>query len=348
MKAMVFTGSEGVKLQTIADPVLEDQQSAIVKVSQCSICGSDSQFYHGINIASEDSHFCVGHETIGEVAEVGREVKHRKVGDKVLLSGFVPTPCGNCAQCHALNPGACQFHGMRIYGNSHDLPGGQAEGIAVPQADLNATPIPEGVSDDQALLLTDTLCTAYMACHNAEIRPGSTVAVIGLGPIGLMAVELAFIFGAAQVFAIDPIEHRRQLAADLGAAPLHPDQTMASIVEATGSKLVPHVVDCAGVEATIHLAINIAAVRGVISCVGIGHNPNIEFPQLLTLSKSITFRPAVTFVPGMWPALIPLLQHGRIKPQRVFSHRLSLDEGEQAYKLFMERKDNTVKVVMEP
>ncbi len=348
MKAMVYTGKAGVKYQTVDDPKITDHAGAIVKVTHCSICGSDSQFYHGFNIASEDIDFCIGHETVGEVVEVGNQVGIVKCGDQVMLSGMTTKSCGVCANCKAGKPLHCHRLDMGIYGNSAALHGGQAEAIWVPEADANATIVPEGISNEQAVLLTDTLCTAHFGCKNAEVSPGSVVAVVGLGPIGLMAVELAFVFGARQVFAIDPVGYRRDRAASLGAVPLSPEVAAEHIAEATDGAMAKSVVDAAGNDATTQLSCAVAANRGVVCCVGISHDPVIQFPQLLALTKSLTFRTTLAYPTEAWPTLIPLLQSGQIRPEKLFSHTMTLAEGEKAYELFMERLDDTVKVMLNP
>ena len=348
MKAMVYTGEAGVKYQTVDDPVIQDHSSAIVKVSHCSICGSDTQFYHGINNASADTGFCVGHESIGEIVEVGNAVGRVKSGDKVMLSGFTSKACGVCSNCKAGKPFYCHRQQMGIYGNSSAMQGSQAEAVHVPDADTNATLIPEGISAEQALLLTDTLATAYFGCEGAAINPGSKVAVVGLGPIGLMAVELAFVFGATEVFATDPVDYRRERAKSLGAVPLSPEQAVEHIVEATDAEMIPSIIDAAGNDASIQLSADLAGNRGVISCVGISHNPKVQFPQMLAVVKSLTFKSSLACVPMTWPSLIPLLQSGRIQPEKVFSHRMKLSEGESAYQKFCERHDHSLKIILNP
>jgi len=348
VKAMVFEGESGVRYRAVDDPTLRDHSSAIVKVTHCSICGSDSQFYHGINNASTDTGFCVGHETIGEVVELGRHVDQVKHGDQVMLSGLTSKACGVCANCKAGKPFYCHRLQLGIYGNSCALHGGQAEAILVPDAKANATLIPEGISAEQALLLTDTLATAYFGCEKAEIQPGGAVAVVGLGPIGLMAVELAFVFGASQVFAIDPVDYRREQARTLGAVPLKPEEAAQEMTEATDAAMADSIIDAAGRESSIQLSAEIASNRGVIACVGISHHPTLQFPHLLAIMKSLTFRSVLSYVPMSWPALIPLLQSGRIRPERVFSHHMPLSEGEQAYTQFFEKQDSTLKVVLNP
>src|SRR5580658_879169 len=214
MKALLYQGPRNIVCESFDDPKLADERDAIVKMTRCGICGSDLHIYHGQGF-SPDLGFCVGHEAVGEVVEVGRGVKQLKVGQSVMLSAAVG--CGACGPCLAGNVNQCRNGMAGCYGLSHRLEGCQAEYIRVPAADYNAAAIPEGLSEDQALMLTDNLPTAWFGLKGARIEPGETVAVVGLGPIGLMAVEGAFVLGAAQVFAIDLVPERRAIAASLGA-----------------------------------------------------------------------------------------------------------------------------------
>ncbi|MDE0272599.1 MAG: alcohol dehydrogenase catalytic domain-containing protein [Gammaproteobacteria bacterium] len=348
MKALVFNGEQGVQHQTVDDPMLRDDDGAIVRVTHCSICGSDSQFYHGFNNASDDVGFCIGHEAVGEIAEVGRNVNHLSPGDPVMLAGLILDTCGDCATCKAGQPRYCRRQNLTIYGNSLRLHGSQAEAVLVPNADANATLIPDGISHEQALLLTDTLPTAFIGCQHAAIKPGSDIAVIGLGPIGLMAVELAYALGAGRVFAIDPIAYRREKAEGLGATAIAPDTAFEAIVEATDGLMVGSIVDAAGNDASIELSAMIAAYHGTISCVGISHSPHVKYPQIMSIAKSLTFRSALSYVSETWPDLVPMLQQGRIQPEKVLSHTLPLAEGERAYELFMNKLDDTTKIVLNP
>ena len=348
MKALVFNGEQGVKHQTIDDPKLQDDEGAIVRVTHCSICGSDSQFYHGINNASADIGFCVGHEAVGEIAEVGRKVNHLSHGDQVMLAGLILDACGVCATCKAGKPRYCHRQNLTIYGNSLALHGSQAEAVLVPNADANATLIPDGVSHEQALLLTDTLPTAFIGCENAAIKPGSAVAVVGLGPIGLMAVELAYSLEASRVFAIDPIAYRREKAEKLGATAYSPETAFEAIVEETDGLMVSSIVDAAGNDASIEMSAMLAAYHGTISCVGISHTPHVKYPQIMSIVKSLTFRSALSYVSETWPDLVPMLQQGRIQPEKVLSHTLPLAEGERAYELFMNKLDDATKIVLNP
>ena len=197
---------------------------------RCSICGSDLHIYHGHGF-SEDIGFCVGHEAVGEVVEIGRAVhpaQARRQGDDARRRGLRRLPLMPCGQCHPLRLQRAVATACR-----RALQGCQAEAFRVPAADINAVKIPEGISHDQALMMTDALATAWFGARNADIRPGKSVAVIGLGPIGLMAVDSAFVMGAHVVFAIDPVAERRALADARGRDRAASGQRSRRIREAT-------------------------------------------------------------------------------------------------------------------
>lgn len=247
MKALRYFGTRDIRYDDMADPQIEDDRDAIVKMDACSICGSDLHIYHGHGF-SEDRGFCVGHEAVGEVVEIGRGVRQLKVGDKVMMPAAVG--CGACRSCLSGDVIHCANGAGGCYGLSARLQGVQAEAFRVPAADANAWRIPEGVSGEQALMLTDALATAWFGARNADIKPGSAVAVIGLGPIGLMAVDSAFVMGAGLVYAIDPIAERRAQAEAAGAIALHPEVALETIREATQGRKVECVVEAVGADAT--------------------------------------------------------------------------------------------------
>ena len=189
MKALVFNGPRDVRYERFPDPELATDNSVIVKVERCSICGSDLHMYHGDNVGAANysegvEPFCVGHEFAGEVVEVGKSVHRHKVGQKVLASGGAP--CGRCEHCLSGHTALCKH--WTAFGLSTRLNGGQAEFVNVPMADLTLHPIPEGVSDEQSILLTDAMCTAYFGLTRTAMEPGDAVAVVGLGPIGLIGL----------------------------------------------------------------------------------------------------------------------------------------------------------------
>ena len=343
MKALRYFGPREIRYDTMDDPVLESDRDAIVKVDACAICGSDLHIYHGHSF-SDDIGYCVGHEAVGEVVEVGRAVTRLKVGDKVMMPAAVG--CGACASCLAGNVIHCATQSGSCYGLSSKLQGCQAEAVRVPAADANAWVIPEGISADQALMLTDAMATAWFGARGADIRSGSSVAVVGLGPIGLMAVESAFLMGAAQVFAIDLVPERRKLAADLGAIALGPDEAVDTVRELTHGRMADSLVEAVGIDATISLSLRLAARRATVSVIGVAQSRKFEFPISRAFGQGLTFRIGTCSVPEEWPALIPLVRAGRLRPERYISHRMPLADGARAYELFDARADGALKMVM--
>lgn len=343
MKALRYIGPRDIRFDTMDDPVPMDDCDAIVKVNRCGICGSDLHIYHG-NGFSEDVGFCVGHEAVGEIVEVGSAVRRLKVGDKVMMSAAVG--CGACACCLAGNVVNCVTGAAGCYGLSHRLQGSQAEAVRVPAADFNAAVIPDGISLDQALMLTDAMATAWFGCRNADIAPGKTVAVVGLGPIGLMAVESALVMGAARVFAIDLEPGRRAVAEALGAIGVDPVDVIGTIREATKGRMVDCIVEAVGADATIALALKIVAKRGCVSVVGVSRNRQFAFPMNRAFAMGLTFRIGTCSVPEHWPELTPLIQMGRLRPERYISHVLPLSEGPRAYTLLDNRADSALKIVL--
>ncbi|HQV04823.1 MULTISPECIES: alcohol dehydrogenase family protein [unclassified Novosphingobium] len=345
MKALRYHGARDVRYEAMDDPVPQSDRDAIVKITACSICGSDLHIYHGHGF-SEDLGFCVGHEAVGEVVEVGRGVNRLKVGDKVMLPAAVG--CGSCRSCLSGNVANCQFNAGACYGLSAKLQGSQAEAVRVPAADMNAVPVPEGVSMEQALMMTDALATAWFGARNADIRPGSSVAVIGLGPIGLMAVDSAFVMGAHVVYAIDPIPERRAMAEASGAIALHPDEALERIKADTHGAKLDCVVEVVGSDATVDFALRLVRRRGTVSVIGVQQSRRFAFPLERAFAAGLTFRVGTCSVPEELPALFPLVQSGRLKPERYVSHRMPLSQGAEAYRLFEAREAGALKMVLLP
>ena len=345
MKALRYYGARDIRHEPMDDPKLETDWDAIIRMTGCSICGSDLHIYHGHGF-SEDIGFCVGHEAVGEVMEVGRAVSRVKVGDKVMLPAAVG--CGACRSCLAGNVARCETGQGACYGLSAKLQGVQAELFRVPAADMNAVPIPDGVSEDQALMLTDAMATAWFGARNADIRPGSSVVVIGLGPIGLMAVDAAFVMGAHVVYAIDPVAERRVIAAKSGAIVLGPDEALETIREATKGRKLDCVIEVVGSEATVDLALRLAARRGTVSVIGVQQAKRYAFPLERAFGAGLTFRIGTCSVPEELPVLFPLVQSGRLKPERYITHHLPLDQGAEAYAKFDAREAGALKMVLRP
>ena len=344
MKALIYNGPRDIRYQDFPDPVLENGDSVILKVKKSSICGSDLHIYHGD--LHPDRPFVVGHEFIGEVIEVGNTVRRFKAGDQVIVSPGCG--CGICRACHAGT--GCENGIGRVFGMgplANYLHGGQAEYVMVPAADTSLITIPEGVTDDQAILLTDNFPTGYAGAKWAEIEPGHTVAVIGLGSVGLNAVESAYFLGAAKVFAIDKIDERLSTAQSMGAIPINGENAIDQIRQATKGLGVNAVIEAVGHDATIRMGFDLVRPGGVISVVGASQNPDFSFPMASAFWNGLRFHTGLCPVRLYWDELILLIQSGRLKPERVVTHHMGLSEGEKAYSLFDSLKDGVIKIVLD-
>lgn len=345
MKALCFNGPRDIDYSSVPDPRVEDDDDIIVSMKACSICGSDLHIYHGHGYTT-DTGYCVGHEAVGEVVEIGRGVRRHKIGDQVMLSGAVG--CGACARCVAGDSRNCLNNRQQVYGVGIGLQGCQAEAIRVPAADFNAALIPEGLDEVQALMLTDSLPTAWFGAKNADIRPGASVAVVGLGPIGLMAVECAFLLGASRVFAIDPIAERQTVATSLGAVALAPDEAIETVRELTHGVMADSAIEVAGSELSVKLAMKLVRRSGTVSAIGGSGIGRFDFPWRGAFSRGLTLRMGTCSVAAHWPELIPLVQQRRLRPERFVTHSTSLADGAEAYRVFDGRLEGALKVVMRP
>jgi threonine dehydrogenase-like Zn-dependent dehydrogenase len=345
MRATVLNGPRDVSLETVPDPVLPGPEGIIVTVESTAICGSDLHLFHdaptGIGIQ-------LGHEAIGTVAEVGPHVRNFAPGDRVLVSGVIG--CGTCGPCLAGQPNVCLNDKAAAFGTMPDLPGGQAEAMAVPFADLFALRIPENVADEEAVLLTDILPTGYLGALRASIRPGATVAVIGLGPVGIMALQCAALFGPARILAVDQVPERLARAERLGAEPIDATSVpgSAQVMEATAGRGADSVIEAVGADATVLDAVSCAASGGTVSIVGVNLSLALPFPMGLVFLKSLTVRTIFAPVPGTWPSLVPLVQAGRLQLVDTFTHRMQLSQVAEAYDLFDSRRDGVLKVLLLP
>jgi len=347
MKALVFNGPRNVRYEAYPDPTLKTPNSAVLRVKYCSICGSDLHIYHGDQIGTTDydvdlEKFCVGHEFIGEVVETGPDVHGLRVGDRVLSAGGAG--CGECDPCLTGKGAPCK--GATAFGLSDQLNGGQAEYVNVPNADQTLLVIPDGVCDEQAVLMTDAMATASFGINNADISQGGTVAVVGLGPIGLIGVEIALLKGASKVYAIDPVKARREHADRLGATALEPGPETLGLIREETRGGVSSVFEASGVKPAVDSTLKLARHSGTVSLIGLPQG-DTALPLNRILYKGLTVRAGVAPVPLLWPGLIPLLQHGRLKAEGLFSHRMDLADGAEAYRLFDSREDGVVKIMIE-
>jgi 2-desacetyl-2-hydroxyethyl bacteriochlorophyllide A dehydrogenase len=346
MRAVVLHGERDVQVEEVPDAVLPGPDGLLLRVDHTAICGSDLHLYHG-PLTVPGVH--LGHEFVGTVEEVGAEVTSVRAGDRVLVSGVVG--CGRCSACRSGDPVTCFQGGLKIFGTSLDLWGGQAEAVGVPAADSSVLKIPEGITDEQAVLLTDILPTGYLGAQRADISPGDTVVVIGLGPVGVFAVQCAQLYGPSRILAVDMVPERLARAEALGAEPIDASQgggTVASVYEATGGRGAQAVIEAVGADQTVTDAIFCAAPGGTVSVIGANTNLALPVPMAIILFKRLTLRATLASIPGTWPALVPLVESGRIKPEQVFTHHLGLSEAAEAYRLFEQREDGCLKVLLDP
>jgi len=346
MRAVVLQGERSVSVEKVPDPVLSRPDSAIVTVERTAICGSDLHLYHGSGAAGPGVR--LGHEFVGTVAEVGPEVRRLRVGDRVLVSGVIG--CGRCPDCLARDPGVCRNGGLAVFGVGPDLPGGQSEAVEVPAADVFALPIPDSLSTEQAVLLTDILPTGYLGARRADIEPGSTVLVIGLGPVGILALQCAQLLGPARILAVDMVPERLERAERLGAEAVDATGgvTVAAVQELTGGRGAHSVIEAVGADQSVSDALLCAAPGGTVSVVGVNLNLAFPFPMAVALMRRLTFRVTLASIPSTWDALVPLLESGRLHPEEVFTHRMGLSEAADAYRIFDTHADGVLKVLLDP
>ncbi len=347
MKALVFNGPSDIRYETYDDPIMSTSNGAIVKVSMCSICGSDLHMYHGDTIGrtdySADGHrFCTGHEFIGEVVEVGPHTHTLKVGDKVLAQGGAG--CGSCVSCLSGQSNKCRK--ATAFGIGPELEGGQAEYTFVPNADYTLMNTEGALSDEHAILLTDAMATAYFGLMRSGLKPGGAIAIIGLGPIGLLAIELAFVFGASRVIAVDPVLKRREVAEKLGAISFEPgDDLRGRVRDLTNGAMVGSVLEASGAPKATDSILSLIGLGGTVSCIGLPRKEAVV-SLFKMINLSLTIRGGICPVGEMWPALIPLVNSGRIKGEGIFTHRFKLSDGAEAYRLFDAREDGVIKVMI--
>jgi 2-desacetyl-2-hydroxyethyl bacteriochlorophyllide A dehydrogenase len=345
MRAVTYRGIGDFRVTDVPAPELSGSRDVLVRITLSSICGSDLHIYNG-NVPIDEG-AVIGHEFVGVVEKVGSEVQSLSPGDRVVAPFYAA--CAHCRQCRRGWWSQCEHkatfgHGMYFGG----LGGGQAECVVVPDADHNLAIIPAGVSDEQAIFVGDILATGYFAAERAEIRPGDTVAVIGAGPVGLMAVMCAQLFGPARLFAVDMVESRLEVAQELGAVPLNsaavnPQIEIQRHTEGVGADSV---LECVGQFAAIDTALQCVRGGGTVSSVGIPSNVSGDFPFMDAWLRDLTYRAGWANVHAYLRPLLELVAAGRLAPERIISHRMRLDEAEEAYRLFASRQ--ATKIVLSP
>ncbi len=344
MRAVTFQAPGEVRVEERPEPSVQDPEDAVVRVETTGICGSDLHIFHG-RVKIEPG-FTLGHEFVGTVVETGAAVTEVAVGDRVL--GCFCTACGRCFFCRHGDFHKCD-HG-RVFGHGKtlgNLQGAQAELVLVPHANLTLRRVPEGMPDEVALFAGDVMGTGYHAVVDAGLVPGETVCVVGLGPVGLCAVQAAQACGAARVFAVDRVPDRLALAERLGARPIDlaredPREPVRAATDGRGADVV---VEAVGHPDALELAIRLARKAGRISGIGV-YAERVQVHMGLVWIKALSLRTGFANVVGHLDRVIALLESGKLDPRPLVTHRLSLDEAAEGYAIYDRRE--ALKVVLKP
>ncbi|MDB5820885.1 MAG: Alcohol dehydrogenase GroES domain protein [Rhizobacter sp.] len=387
MKALTYHSSKDVRVETVPDPIIQDAQDIILRVTATAICGSDLHIYRG-KIPDMKSGDILGHEFMGIVEDVGAGVTHVRRGDRVVIPFTIS--CGECffcnrtlfAACETTNPGRGAIlnkkdvrSGAGMFGYSHlygGYAGGQAEYVRVPKANVGPLVIPAGLADEQVLFLSDILPTGYQAAVNGEIGPGSTVAIFGAGPVGYMAAASARLLGAEKIFMIDHHDYRLEFAErTYGVIPINFDRNddpAAFIIDQTDFRGVDCSIDAIGFEAkgsmleTVLTDLKlegssgkalrqaIAATRrgGVVSVPGVYAGFIHGFLFGDAFDKGLTFKMGQTHAQRYMPKLLEHIQSGDLKPEVIITHHMPLEDAARGYEIFEKREEECRKVVLTP
>jgi threonine dehydrogenase-like Zn-dependent dehydrogenase len=390
MKALVWHGPKKITCDRVDDPQIEDPRDAIVKVSSCAICGSDLHLYDGFMPGMKDGDI-MGHECMGEVVEVGAAARDSlKVGDRVVIPFTIM--CGECEQCRRGNFSVCERSNRNksmadkafghatagLFGYTHltgGYAGGQAEYVRVPFADKTHVKVPDGISDEKVLFLSDILPTGWQAAVQCGIEPTDTVAIWGCGPVGQMAIRSAILLGARQVLAIDNVPERLAMAEAGGATAINFDKesTVSRLNELTGGKGPEKCIDAVGMEAHATATLDsiydrakqavmletdrphvlremmyVCRPAGVLSVPGVYGGLLDKIPFGMAMNKGLTLRTGQTHVKRWTDDLLQRIERDEIDPSFVITHRVSLDDGPDMYRTFRDKQDGCVKVVLRP
>ena len=389
MKALCYQGKEKLRVETVDDPKILNPRDAIVRITRSAICGSDLHIYDGY-IPTMEPGDILGHEFMGEVVEVGSKVENLKPGDRVVVPFTIA--CGNCfyckqqlwSLCDNSNPNAWMAEKMYgyspsgLFGYSHMLggyAGGQAQYARVPFADVGPLKIPEGLSDEQVLFLSDIFPTGYMAAENCEIKPGDVIAIWGCGPVGQFAIRSAYLLGAERVIAIDRFPERLNLARQGNADVINYEEVDDVIEELkwmTGGRGPDACIDAVGLEAhsntipgwydaakqtmrlsfdrplVLRQAIQACRKGGVVSIPGVYGGFLDKMPFGAAMNKALTFRTGQTHMMRYMQPLLQRIENGEIDPSFVITHRVRMEDVPNAYKMFRDKHAQCIKVVIDP
>jgi threonine dehydrogenase-like Zn-dependent dehydrogenase len=378
-----------MRCESVPDPKIEEPGDAIIKVTACAICGSDLHIFDGV-IPQMKHGDVLGHETMGEVVEVGSEVKNLKVGDRVVVPFTIS--CGEsffCKRgfysgCERSNPDRKKAETLwghspaGLFGYSHLLggyAGGQAEYLRVPYSNVGPLKVPNGLSDEQVLFLSDIFPTGYMAAEFCNIPADDTIAIWGCGPVGQFAIRSAFLLGAGRVLAVDTVPERLALARKAGAVTIDfmREDVYDRIQELTHGRGADACIDAVGTEPETRASLDSVVDRvkvatfmhtdrphvlrqaihccrnfGTVSLVGVYGGFLDNVPLGSAINRGLTFRMAQTPVQRYLPQLLERVEKGEIDPSFVITHRASLEDGPELYKTFRDKKDGCIKVVLKP
>lgn len=348
MKALTFNGIEDIRFEQIPDPSIVASTDVIVRVELCAICGSDLHVFHGRE-QGIDAHTAMGHEFTGEVVEVGSSVRTLRKGDRVM-SPFT-TSCGKCFYC--LRGLTCRCVESQLFGwieKGFGLQGGQSEWVRVPNADGTLVKVPDGINPDEALMLGDILSTGFFCAKQAMIQPKETHAVVGCGPVGLMAILGAIHYGSERLYAIDTVPERLAMAASFGAIPIDATKESAKdiLLDATQGRGADAVMEAVGSGSAGQLAYDLIRPGGIISVVGVCNDDHLAFSPVQAYNKNLTYKVGRCPARAMIDELVPVVQQKKFDVSKIVTHRMKLSEGVRGYDIFANKKDHCLKVLLTP
>ena len=344
MRAVTFQAPGEVRVEERPEPELTSPDEAIVRVEASGVCGSDLHIYHG-RVAIEEG-FILGHEYVGTVVATGAEVRGVREGDRVL--GTYGTACGDCFFCRNEDFHKCD-HG-RVFGHGStlgSLQGSQAELLLVPNANLTLRRVPDGMSDEVALFAGDVMGTGYHAVAESELGAGETAAVLGLGPVGLCAVQAAIAAGVERVIAVDTVPDRLEMARSFGAEPVHltEEDPRAAVKAATEGRGVDATIDAVGHPDALDMACRLTRKAGRVAAIGV-YAERIELHMGIVWIKALTLRTGHANVIKHLDPVLEALAAGRFDPSPLVTHHMSLDDAAEAYATYDRRE--ALKIVLTP
>jgi len=344
MRAVTYQAPGEVRIEEKPEPEVGAPDEAVIRVEATGVCGSDLHIYHG-RVEIEPG-FTIGHEYVGTVLVTGEGVESVAEGDRVL--GTYCTACGECFFCRRGDFQQCDS--SRVFGHGAtlgSLQGAQAEQLLVPRADLTLRKVPEGLSDDVALFAGDVMGTGYHAVEALSLEPGSTAAVLGMGPVGLCAVQVARSAGAERVIAIDSVPERLKMAESFGATPVHltEEDVRARVKEETDGRGVDGTVDAVSHPDALDMACRLTRKAGTISATGVYAEP-IQLHMGIVWIKGLTLKTGQANVIAYVDPVLERLKSGELDPTPLVTHHMKLDDATEAYEVYDRRE--ALKIVLSP